>query len=404
MKKEKIKISHVLTNLDLGGVQQVLLHLLTHQDKTRFEAEVIALSRSNIYDRGSTAELIKAAGYPVVNLEMGETWEPGDLLKLGRLVRYLRQSKPDIVQTYHFRSNLYGKLAARLAGVSLVVGAEHNITTTLFESHPRRALYAWLYRATDYLTDVTLVPSKASRQELVSWAKIPDAKISQIYNGIDTSRFSALDKTRAVRFVREKLGLSLDAPVAGFVGRLAEPKGVKYLLEAAAQVVKEVPQAHFVILGDGPLRQNLEQQATESGLEAQVHFYGSVANVAEWMAGFDLLVVPSLAEPFGLVAVEAMASALPVVASQVDGLAELVIPGETGLVVPPGDSSRLAAAVTQLLQAGAQERERLGEAGRNRVAEFFEVGQMTASYESFYQTLFLAHSKDVRQFVPSLTE
>jgi glycosyltransferase involved in cell wall biosynthesis len=186
--------------------------------------------------------------------------------------------------------------------------------------------------------------------------------------------------------VRRGLDLPPEAPVVGALSRLAWKKGLRHLVEAAPRLLESVPDAHVLIAGDGELRAELERQARSLGVASRVRFLGTRRDPLDLLAAFDVFVLPSVVEGMSNAVLEAMARALPVVATDVGGNPEIVGDGETGFIVPPADPAALAAALGKLLQAPELARE-MGAAGRRRVEQRYRVGHMVAAVERLYDEL-----------------
>jgi glycosyltransferase involved in cell wall biosynthesis len=202
-----------------------------------------------------------------------------------------------------------------------------------------------------------------------------------IHYGVDLSRFKpGLADSPEVKSLRRDYGLPDGEPVVGFVGRVVPQKGLTYLLMAADILKIRFPNLHIVIVGDGPLR--LELQA--ACLSNHFHFLGERSDVPSLLGLFDLLAVPSEWEAFGIVNLEAMAAGKPVVAFNIDGIPEAIVHGETGLLVPHRDGRALAFAIAELL-GDLELRRRMGAAGRRRVEQFFNVREMARKFESLYE-------------------
>src|SRR5207247_2049140 len=207
------------------------------------------------------------------------------------------------------------------------------------------------------------------------------AKVRCTYNGVDLSKFFPRQPSQALR---KSLALTRSGPVVMSVGRFVRYKGYEYLLEAALLVRQAMPGVHWVLVGDGELKRELENQVRLLGLEAQVHFTGWRENITELLALCDLFVLPSLGEHFGRVLIEAMAMAKAIVATDSGGVPEVVIDGETGLLVPPADATPLAEAVIKLLRNPALD-SRLGKAGLQRVEHEFSMTRHVRAVEALYR-------------------
>lgn len=295
---------------------------------------------------------------------------------LGRLTHLLRAHRYDIVHTHLVHAGIAGKLVAALRGSTPVVTTRH---------------YAWdhkeetfLYRLENRLTRrcaTVVAVSDAVRAYLIDRKIARADRIVTIPNGVDLERFDP----SAIRFHRDDLA---SAPRIGMVGRLHPQKGHSVGLRAFSTILHRHPDASLEIIGRGDLQESLEREAGELGIAGRVHFHGSVshADIARQMASWDLAVFPSLWEGFGIAAAEAMAMELPVVASRVEGLAEVVEDGTTGLLVPSDDPRALADAVVRLLSNRA-EAEEMGRRGRIRIADRFSIQSGAVRLRNVYASI-----------------
>jgi glycosyltransferase involved in cell wall biosynthesis len=302
-----------------------------------------------------------------------------DPLLLWRLVRFLRAKKPDIVHTHLIHGDLYGTLAARLADVPSVVSTKHNDN-----AFRRRRFYAWLDRSLARYQDRIIVISRHLKRFCVEVEGLTADKIMPIHYGLDVKAF--LGNVDGSSAVRAELGVPVGAALVGVVGRLTEQKGHIYLLDAFTEVVQMLPSAHLLIVGDGELRLDLEHQVARLGLRDNVTFAGYRQDIARIVVALDVMVMPSLWEGFGLVLLEAMAAAKPVVATRVSAIPEIVDDSETALLVPPKDPDSLARALLTLLRDPARARE-MGQRGHRRLEEQFTVARMVEQTQTVYESL-----------------
>jgi glycosyltransferase involved in cell wall biosynthesis len=291
-----MRVLHVITGLLAGGAEQQLRLLVRH---TRHQADVATL-----YNRGLIADGIEADGTRVVDLRMRSN---RDLSGLWRLVRLMRAGRYEVVHVHLYRACIYGRIAARIAGVPVVVTTEHSLGEHQIEGRPKTRGVQALYLATDRLSKVTVAVSEAVRERLVEWG-VPRAKIEVIPIGLDFEAL-AFDPT-ARRSVRSSLGIPDDAWVIGGVGRLEAGKRFHALLSAVAPLLG--PGHRLLLVGDGRERQRLTQLAHAAGVADWVVFTGERADMGAALSAMDLLVSPSEDETFGAVVLEALASGLPV--------------------------------------------------------------------------------------------
>jgi glycosyltransferase involved in cell wall biosynthesis len=292
-------------------------------------------------------------------------------------VRALRGTP--IVHTYLVSANLYGALAARLAGVPAVVTSRRD--TGFSRNWRLRLVEEWLVnpRVVRVAAVCPAVAREARRERGLS-----AERVVTIPNGVDTAEFDpALHPREAAR---SRLGLAGDDAALGVIAHLSPVKGHADLLAAMARIVEARPRARLFVVGDGVLRAELEAKCRALGLTGRVVFTGARPDVAAVLAALDVVVVPSHTEGLSNALLEAMAMARPVVATAVGGNPDAVEAGTTGLLVPPRDPEALAASVLGLLERPDEAR-RLGEAARRRVLAEFSLDRMVAGYEALYRGL-----------------
>jgi glycosyltransferase involved in cell wall biosynthesis len=295
------------------------------------------------------------------------------LALLRRLVRTIRARQCDIVHTHLLHADLYGALAARLAGVRTIISTRHN-PDPFRRSWPiqfltRSARPAWTH---------VICISEHLREFCQTNERIPAQRLSTVHYGF-APRVIANG-----RAWRRQFGWNEEVPVIGMVARLIPQKGHDVLLDALPAVLRHSPTAQLVLIGDGPLRLALEAQAVRLGIKDHVQFLGYREDSAAWMAGFEIFVHPSRWEGFGLVLLEAMNASLPIVATTAGAIPEIVRHGETGLLVPPDQPAELAAALCTLLRDQPRATA-MGTAGRRRLEDTFSVTDMVEQTCAVYR-------------------
>jgi len=380
-----VKLTLVITNLATGGAEMMLHKLLQNIDRNRFQPTVISLM-----GKGEIGPRIEALGVPVHALGMRRgVPNPWVVVQLACLLRQLR---PDVVHTWMYHADLLGGLAARLAGCRRVIwGIRHsnlskteNKRSTLWVAQACARLSPWL---------PAQILSCSSRAKVVH-AQIGYRadKIHVIPNGFDLSRFQPDAPARAD--VRAELGLPADAPLVGLIARFDPQKNHAGFVQAAAQVQGQIPQAHFILAGQGVDARNAALQAAiaaHPGLAAHMHLLGRRDDVPRLMAALDVLASSSFGEAFPNVLGEAMACGVPCVVTDVGDSAEIV--GDTRRVVAPGDMDGLGRELVAVLSLPAAERAALGQRARQRVRENYEIGHVTRMYEAVYEQI-TARSKE----------
>jgi glycosyltransferase involved in cell wall biosynthesis len=363
-----MKVLHLITELELGGAERLLVTMLPRLDRKRFEVSVAYL-----YGEAPLRPELERAGIRVTKLD---SQSKCDLRAFSRLVQLLREERVEILHTHLIQADLMGYFAARRARVPVMISTKHN--THYFRSHA-----SWLARLDAFvnrrLTRVVAV-SDAVKDFYIRTQQLAADRIEVIHNGIDLERFRD-----AKPLARSALGCTDSERIVCAVGSLTEKKGHSVLLRAWSEVVRAQAAARLLLVGDGPLRGELERRVGELGLKDMVRFLGRRQDVPEILRASDLFVLPSLWEGFGIVVVEAMAAGLPVIASNVDGVGEIVRPEQDGLLVSPGDPAGLAQAVLRVLN-DRQFAQQLAGAGAERAARFSIMASAEA-LQRLYATL-----------------
>lgn len=350
-----VRIAHVALQLETGGMERLLVEFARHADRRRFDVRFVALG-----GRGRIAEEIESCGGAVTALSARRGVRPSIVF---RLARCFRDEGIDVVHVHNTKPLLYAGPAARLAGVGGVIYTRHG------QRHGATARQNVLFRMAARCADRVVCVSEDSMR-LCREDGVGAGALRTIWNGIDRERFAFVGPTAGGPGV--------------YVGRLSAEKDVATLLRAVAIVVAARPSFRLRIAGSGACAAELSSLTESLGLNEHVEFLGDVRDVPMLFRGASLFVLPSLTEGLPLTVLEAMACGMPVVATRVGGTPEAVADGSSGLLVPPGDPARLAAAMLKVYDDGAMARD-MGIAGRRRCEEHFDVGVMVGKYESLYE-------------------
>lgn len=382
---KSLTVLHLITELSTGGAQSALLRLLIHQDRTRYEPIVACFYNAD----GAVARQISEQGIQVVDLGLAAQWRVDGF---GRLWRLLRQVKPDCLHTWMFHANIPGRLIGRMAGVPAIVSSERTMGQ---EGTVRQLLNRW----SGPLADRIICVSEQVAIFAAETIRLDKHKLRVVPNGIDLSLYysSAQDRPESgtrvdKRSLRAELGLPESAVIIGAVGRPRPVKGYTYLLDAFAKLVDGYATTdssvdmHLLFVGDGPDQAVLMTQAQVLGLQQYVSFWGDRDDIPNVLNAMDILVSSSIWEGMPNVVLEAMACGLPVVATDVGGTRELVLHGETGLLVEARDVDSMAASFKRLVDS-EDERVRMGECGRRRTEEHFSIQQSVQRTEAVYAEL-----------------
>lgn len=380
-----MRVAHIIKVTRISGAERHLLILLGGLRERGVDARLIML-----VERGRPMDDMTAAAQeraiPLTRLTIRSHY---DAPLLWRLRRTLRAISPDIVHTHLIHADMYGYVAAKLARAGAVISSRHN--DDQFRYRPRwRRLNRQLWRRLD--AGIAISDAVANFAEAIEGA--PREKLHIVRYGMDYRWLSDDTIERARHNLRAELGLPPDTPLLGMVCRLVQQKGVPYSLEALRRIQSDFPQAQLVIIGDGEKAGELRQLATALGLAERVHWLSWRADAAELMTALDVLLAPSLWEGFGLVVLEAMARRVPVIASRVSALPEVVVHGETGILIESRDVDGLAQAIARLLSDRAL-RKYMGLLGTARLEEHFSAGRMVAETIKVYEAVLAQRRKSL---------
>jgi glycosyltransferase involved in cell wall biosynthesis len=366
-----LRVMFVITSMPVGGAETLLVEIIRRMDRTRFLPELCCLK---YFD---TLGEILAAEIPAFTGLLAHKY---DLTVLGRLTRLLRKRRIDAVVTVGTGGDkmFWGRLAGWRAGVPVICSALHSTGLPDHVELPNRLLAP--------LTDAFIAVAEAHGRYLAEHEGCPAKKVRVILNGADLERFHPRWPNDALQ---ERLGLQPQTPVAGIVAALRPEKNHELFLQAAAVVHERLPDARFLVVGDGPQRGQLEKLCGELGLEGVVRFLGTRSDVPEVLALMNAVVLTSHMEASPLCLLEAMACEKPVVATNVGSVGETVADGENGFLVPPGDVRAMAERITTLLT----DRERamaMGRAGREKVIARWSIDRTVEGYQDLISGCYAA--------------
>jgi glycosyltransferase involved in cell wall biosynthesis len=384
MSRGGIPVCHVITQLELGGAQENTLYTVAHL-RPPFHARLLCGPGGILDDEARRLDGVAVAFVPSLVRPI-RPWR--DLDALLRLVRLLRRDRPLIVHTHSSKAGILGRIAARLAGVPVVVHSIHGFGFHDAQPAPLRAALVAAERAAARLTTHFIAVSRANLERGKALGIIRPGQASLIRSGVRVAAFEAAARRAAAggrARLRRDLGVPEEAPLVGMVACLKPQKAPLDFVEVAARVAAGEPGARFVIAGDGELRPAVEARARALGLADRLRLLGWHRDIPGLMAALDVLVLTSLWEGLPRVLPEAIATGVPIVATGVDGTADILADGETGLVCRPRDVAGLAARVMRLLRS-PEEGRRLAERAR-RVLPEFDIDAMVRAQEELYEGL-----------------
>lgn len=358
MEVPRIKVIHLIPTLQFGGAERLLAEIARYHDHAKFELTVVATIAL-----GPLVDVIQSHGVRVVPMTSHGRWS---LPYLWQLTKWLRREKPAIVHTHLFGADAYGKVAAWLAGVPLILSTEHN------QWYDEPQWKHWVKGVLSHITDRIIAVSTSVAEYATRVEGVSPSKLSVILNRIDVDRFAKIPAP----LLRTPLRLLS-------IGRLERQKGFDLLLSACALVRSDW---RLTIVGAGTALSRLQAQAAALGIEDRVQFYGTTDDIPAVFSSHDVFVMTSRWEGLGLVIMEAMAAGRPVIASRVGGIAEIVIDGETGTLVDCSDVNELAAAIEFACEDHAHLR-RHADAARTYALLHFQIQDMVREYETLYLRL-----------------
>jgi len=306
-----------------------------------------------------------------------------DSVALWELICLMRQEKYDIVHTHNSKAGFIGRLAAKIAGVPIIVHTIHGFAFHEYERSPRRILFICLERFAAKFTDKLITISEPLRQWGLDLGIGKPERYVTIYSGIEIDKFQVkID----IEEKRRQFGIKSTDLVVGVVSKLWEGKGHKCILQAARNVITKVPNVKFMFVGEGYLREELEALTQQLGLNNHVIFSGFRTDLPELTSTFDIAILASFFEGLGRVLLEAMVLGKPVIATKVGGIVDVVDDGKTGILVPPNDSNALAGAIVRLL-SDDDLRKKMGKAGKEKIDAKFSAQTMVSQIEKVYEEL-----------------
>jgi glycosyltransferase involved in cell wall biosynthesis len=404
---KKIKNAHIITRLDMGGSAQNTLLTAFNHDPQRYS---VCLIKGSTHESAMTEEetqlvnnqlaAAEKQGIKVVDLPyLVRRISPfNDIKSFVSIFRILRKSKPDIVHTHTSKAGILGRLAAWMARVPIIIHTPHG---HVFYGHFGKSLSRIFLQMEKLLGRITHHHIALTQEECNDYLTLGVSRpnnTSVIHSGVDVDRFIEGAKQRTKK--RKELGVPADSLVIGHVGWLIPIKGVTHLVNAMAKIAEQFPKSLLVLVGKGDNKGHeeikLKEQVERAGLADKVRFLGWRSDVDEIMGCFDIFVLPSLNEGMGRVLVEAMAAGLPIVASCVGGIPDLVKDGQNGTLVPPEDAIALGNSIAALLE-DKKKRKRMGQAGK-KMCRQYSTEAMVTQIDNLYRELLgkCSHSRGTR--------
>jgi glycosyltransferase involved in cell wall biosynthesis len=362
----------------MHGVKRLFGWMIPRFDPARFRVSLVSLRKRDLSE-----EPLEALGIDITYLERSKF----DPATLRGLLQVIDRRKIDVLHLHGYGATTFGRLAGAMRRLPTILHEHANLTDTpWFQKIADRALAPF--------TDIALAVSRSTADFVVQARQLPRSLVKVVYLGVPIDEFSRQYSHEERAAARQELGIGADDFAVGTITRLHESKGNSYLVEAARRVVAERPRTRFVLVGEGPLRPDLELQAARLGLGDRFRFAGFQRDAARALAAFDLSVFPSLWEGTPLTAFEALAMGKPIVATDADGLLDILTEGEDAVIVPRRDAGALADRIVWTIDH-PEERARLAAAARVS-GRRYDVGVFVRKMERLYGLLH-EHSRVTRR-------
>lgn len=362
-----IKIIHIVQNMEIGGMENGVVNICNKLDRTKYLPAICCLKGF-----GPMIDKIKQ-DVNVVDMGFNEGRDP---FRFIRMFKYFKDESPDIVHSHNFYTGLYSIPGAKLAGIPVIIHGIHG----MLQFDKKQQVYALKFLSA--ITDCFLNVSETLKNELVARTSFSQKKVKTILNGVNLEKYG---RQIDINEKKMEIGISSDVKVVGSVGRLVPVKNYHLLLKATQIISKKGINVVYIFIGDGPDREELVKLSNEYKVNAV--FLGERSDIAELLAIMDVFVLTSLSEGMSNTILEAMASKLPVIATNVGNNSILVKDGETGRLVPISDSSKLADAIIDVLSNMELARD-MGNAGYKHIKDNFSIEQMIKKYQQLYKYLF----------------
>ena len=382
----KIKICQIITRMDWGGSPDILRLLCKYLDPDLYDITLVmgdtrfATSKTRDFLRNFKGDVL-------VVPELVRNVNPfKDIPAFFKLKSFLRKGRFHIVHTHTAKAGALGRLAALYANVPVILHTPHGHNFYGYFNPLSSKMIESIERYLARFTDAIIALTELEKKDFVRYKVAPESKMRVIYQGLELDDYtkSVSDKNSLKKLLR----IQPEDMVVGVVSRIEPVKGVIYFVQAAKLVLERIPNAKFIIAGEGSQRGELEQKAIELGIKDSVIFAGWRDDVPEILSILDVLVQPSLNEAVGMSLLEAQAAGVAVVATSVGGIPEVVKDGSTGILVPPGDISKISQAIIALL-SDPQRRQSYAQAGRHWVSGKFRALVMARNTSILYEELLL---------------
>ena len=372
---KRINILYVVDNLTFGGGERGFTQLSNALDKGRYNIFIACSPGGELENR------IRDIDVQIKFMDFRKRINSRIFIEL---IRIIKQENIHIVHSVGSRADFYARLAAKIAGAPIIISTLAMFVEG-FDTDPlRKALYVILDRFSERFVDTFIVVSEALKHTLHTRHHIDKRKITRIYNGVELDLYSP--HTKYSESIRNEFAIQDSTPLVGTIGRCVYQKGFEYFLLAASIILRKYPDVKFILVGDGPLRTQLENMAQRLGIANSIIFTGFRNNIPKILAEMDIFVLSSVLEGLPRVVIEAMAAGKPIVATDIEGAREELNHGQEGIIVPSRNPTALAQGIIELLINRDKAKE-MGLRARKKAQRLFDLKETVENIDSLYQRL-----------------
>jgi glycosyltransferase involved in cell wall biosynthesis len=389
---DRAKVVHIITKLELGGAQQNTLFTVAHLTGSEYEPVLISGTEGVLVEDARKLKDVKVSVIPELVREIRPIKDVIALLKIRQILKQLRRDTAKeksratpaiIVHTHSSKAGILGRWAARLAGIKLIIHSIHGFSFNDYQPSLVRAFYIFLEKLTSIITAKFIAVSKANIERGIQEGIFTRDRVVLIRSGIDIAEFQNTKCDRIKK--RGDLGVDAESPLVAMIACFKPQKSPLDYVRMAKIVSDEIPEARFILIGDGILRNKIEALIEKLKIEDKILLLGWRRDIPEIMRCIDILVLTSLWEGLPRIFPQAMASGIPVVATEVDGSPEAIRNGENGFLLPPKDNKSMAEKIIYLI-GNPEKAGEMGAAGR-RLVEEFDIWKMLRQQEELYADL-----------------
>ena len=372
-------ILYVIQNDEFGGGERGFSQLIKGLNPKKFKIFVATTPEGRFYQE------IREAGATVIDTPFGRL----DIFKTTKLLkRIIKNENISIVHSQGARADFLARITGKWSNIPAMISTIQMPVEGFNVSWIKKLIYIVLDRTSERFVDKYIVPSQFLKDHLINKHGVDKNKISLIHNGVEISECSSETESSNIR---KESGIGIDAPLIGAIGRMVWQKGFVFMIEAIPIILNTIPETMFLIVGDGPMREELHVKSKKLGVKDKIIFTGFRSDIKEILSAIDLLIVPSILEGFPMIILEAMAMAKPIVATNIDGITEQITDGEDGVLVLPRNPEAIAEAIIKVYN-NREFTAKIGLAARKKVENEFSVEKMITETEKVYMSLLKENS------------